>query len=142
MSTPNNENGGKVGGEIVVVDIIIIDIVPEPDEALTTLHSVLGDEVEPETDLWGRPVPTSLLTLIAPACTDESIKKAVDQWADDVELFHAYPGIPYPAPNGAWLGLLNNVIPSGSDAVKFPKDLAERLKPWIPPHLWDDVVAK
>ena len=130
MSTPMNESG-KVNGGVVVVDLIIIDILPADPTVDVN-----------DTDLWGQPIDTSLYAQIAPECKDEELMKAIDNWADNVELWQAYPGIPYPGPNGAWVGLLTNVVPSGSECVKFPKELGAKLKPWIPDSLYDSVVAK
>jgi hypothetical protein len=129
MSTPN-KNGGKVSGEIVVVDVILFDFVPPP-----------GVDVN-DTDMWGKPIDTSLYAEIAPQCGDEGTLQALDNWADKVQLYVMYPGVPYPGPNGAWVGLLTNVIPRGTNAAKFPRELGETLKPWIPAALYDTVVAK
>ena len=111
-----------------------LDEVGQPSSSPVLLVVVLTKE-------WDYGVEDAELEGIPPKSEDQDLCDAIEAWADEVELYHAYPCIPVPGPSKPWVGLLK-VLAKHGDAVKFPKELAERLKPWIPAAMWKSVVQE
>lgn len=84
-------------------------------------------------------IDESRLAAIPAACEDEEILQAMEEWEEDVELWHGCPFMAFPSPTKEWLAMLD-VVADAPEGIKFPPELAERIKEWIPAEMWDYVV--